>query len=229
VEIVMPRLMRYAVGLCVAGYGALQVLGRQAGSTRQERRQSLPGDGAVCHPHAVTDHAITIGTPPEEVWPWLTQMGWHLGGYYTPRWVDRLLFPANTPSLDVLDPGLLRELAVGDTIPDGPPGTAWYVVEEAAPPSTLVLHSTTHVPPAWRDKFGAAVDWTWSFHLTRLPDDRTRLHVRVRGRAAPRWLAAAYIAAIIPADFIMATGMLRGLKQRAEHTHAASVPGRVAR
>jgi hypothetical protein len=92
-----------------------------------------------------------------------------------------------------------------------------------------VLHSTTHVPPAWRDKFGAAVDWTWSFHLTRLPDDRTRLHVRVRGRAAPRWLAAAYIAAIIPADFIMATGMLRGLKQRAEHTHAASVPGRVAR
>jgi hypothetical protein len=229
VEIVMPRLMRYAVGLCVAGYGALQVLGRQAGSTRQERRQSLPGDGAVCHPHAVTDHAITIGTPPEEVWPWLTQMGWHLGGYYTPRWVDRLLFPANTPSLDVLDPGLLRELAVGDTIPDGPPGTAWYVVEEAAPPSTLVLHSTTHVPPAWRDKFGAAVDWTWSFHLTRLPDDRTRLHVRVRGRAAPRWLAAAYIAAIIPADFIMATGMLRGLKQRAEHTHTGGLPARVAR
>ena len=28
--------MRYAVGLCVAGYGALQVLGRQAGSTWQE-------------------------------------------------------------------------------------------------------------------------------------------------------------------------------------------------
>lgn len=140
--------------------------------------------------------------------------------------MDRLLFPANAPSLDVLDPDLLRDLAVGDTIPDGPPGTAWYVVEEAARPSALVLHSTTHVPPAWRDKFGAAVDWTRSFHLTRLPDDRTRLHVRVRGRAAPRWLAAAYIAAIIPADFIMATGMLRGLKQRAEHTHAAGFPAR---
>jgi Nitrile hydratase beta subunit, C-terminal len=46
---------------------------------------------------------------------------------------DRLLFPANLPSLDVLDPGLLRDLVVGDTIPDGPPGTAWYVVEEAGP------------------------------------------------------------------------------------------------
>jgi hypothetical protein len=91
-----------------------------------------------------------------------------------------------------------------------------------------VLHSTTDVPPSWRDRFGAAVDWTWSFHLTPLPEGRTRLHVRVRGRAGPWWVAAAYIAAIIPADFIMATGMLRGLKHRAEQTRTASVPVRPA-
>jgi hypothetical protein len=204
------------------------VLGRQAGSTRAERRQTLAGDAAVPRPHAVTDHAITIGARPEAVWPWLTQMGWHLGGYYTPRWVDRLLFPANLPSADVLNPDLVRDLAVGDTIPDGPPGTARYVVEEVGPPSILLLHSTTHVPPSWRDRFGAAIDWTWSFHLTRLSDGRTRLHVRVRGQAAPWWLAAAYIAAIIPADFIMATGMLRGLKRRAERTGTPSVPVRSA-
>ena len=134
--------------------------------------------------------------------------------------MDRLLFPANLPSLDVLDPDLVRDLAVGDTIPDGPPGTAWYVVEEAGPPGTLVLHSTTHVPPSWRRRLGAAVDWTWSFHLTGLTGDRTRLQVRMRGRAAPWWLAAAYIAAIVPADYIMATGMLRGLRRRAEREHA---------
>ena len=226
--IVMSHVVRYAAGLCMAGYGALQVLGRRAGSTWEERRQPLAGDGTVPHPHAVTNHAITIGAPPEMVWPWLTQMGWHLGGYYTPRWVDRLLFPANLPSADVLDPSLVRDLAVGDTIPDGPPGTAWYVVEEVSPPGALVLHSTTHVPPSWHDKFGAAVDWTWSFHLTGLPGDRTRLHVRIRGRAAPWWLAAAYVAAIIPADFIMATGMLRGLKRRAEQARSASVPVRPA-
>jgi hypothetical protein len=152
---VMSHPVRYAAGLSVAGYAALHCLGRRAGSTRAERRQALPGDGAVRHPQMVTDHAITISAPPEAVWPWLTQMGWHRAGYYTPRWVDRLLFPANLPSLDVLDPGLARELGVGDTIPDGPPGTAWFVVEEASPPGTLVLHSTTHVPPAWREKFGA--------------------------------------------------------------------------
>ena len=64
--IVMSHLVRYAAGLCVAGYGVLQLLGRQAGSTRQERRQRL---AAVLHPHVVTDHAITIGAPPEAVWP----------------------------------------------------------------------------------------------------------------------------------------------------------------
>jgi len=220
----MAHLGWCAAGLSVAGYGALQFLGRRAGSTRQERHRVRPGDGAVAHPHAVTDHAVTIGAPPEAVWPWLTQMGWHRGGYYTPRWVDRLLFPANLPSLDVLDPALVRDLAAGDTIPDGPPGTAWYVVEEAVPPNTLVLYSTTHVPPAWRDRFGAAIDWTWSFYLTAMAGGRTRLHVRLRGRAAPWWVAAAYIAAIIPADFIMATGMLHGLKQRAEQAHTG-IPG----
>lgn len=42
----------------------------------------------------------------------------------------------------------------------------------------------------------------------------------MRGRATPWWLAAAYIAAIVPADYIMATGMLRGLRRRAEREHA---------
>ncbi len=52
----------------------------------------------------------------------------------------QLLFPANRSSLDYLDPGLVRELVAGDTIPDRPPGTAWYVVAEADAPRTLVLH-----------------------------------------------------------------------------------------
>ena len=221
----MAHMGRYAAGLCVAGYCTLQVLGWRAGSTRQERREELAGDGTVPHPHLVTDHATTIESPPEAVWPWLTQMGWHRAGYYTPRWVDRLLFPANLPSSDVLDPALVRDLTVGDTIPDGPPGTAWFVVEQASPPATLVLHSTTHVPASWREKFGAAIDWTWSFRLTGLPDDRTRLHIRMRGRAAPWWLAAGSIGAIIPADFIMATSMLRGLKHRAERARAGVPAG----
>jgi hypothetical protein len=105
---------------------------------------------------------------------------------------------------------------VGDTVPDGPPGTAEFVVVEVDAPFALVLRSTTHLPPAWREKFGAEIDWTWSFRLTELPVGRTRLQLRVRGRTAPRWLTAIYLATIVPADYVMAGGMLRGIKRRAE-------------
>jgi len=198
----------------LSAYAALQLLGRRAGSTSVERHAALPGDDLVHCPQLVTDHATTIAAPPEEIWPWLTQMGWHRAGFYTPAWVDRLLFPANRPSLDVLDPALVRDLAVGDTIPDGPPGTAEYVVVEVRAPEALVLRSTTHVPPGC-DARGARIVWTWCFRLTRRGES-TRIHLRVRGRMEPWWFAAVYLAAIGPADLVMATGMLRGLRDRAE-------------
>jgi hypothetical protein len=115
----------------------MQVLGRRAGSTADERLMWMPGDELVAQPHILTNHANTIEAQPADVWPWLTQMGWHLGGFYTPEWVDRLLFPQNWPSLDHLDPALLRSLEVGDTIPDVPP----------ARPSLSWRRSTPH--PRW--------------------------------------------------------------------------------
>jgi hypothetical protein len=52
--------------------------------------------------------------------------------------------------------------------------------------------------------------------LTELSGRRTRLQLRVRGRMAPPWVTAIYLAMIVPADFVMARGMLRGIKRRVE-------------
>ena len=208
----------------LAGYAALQVLGRTAGSTAEERHTRLPGDDLVDRPQLVTDHGVTIRAPAREIWPWLTQMGWHRGGYYTPGWVDRMLFPDNWPSLDQLDPTLVRDLAVGDTIPDGPPGTAYYVVDQVQPPHLLVLRSTTHIPPGWEGRLGVRFSWTWCFVLTGLDHDETRVHLRVRGHSDPWWFTALYVGALIPADYVMATGMLRGLRHRAEGGLSAPRP-----
>jgi len=225
----MARVARLTLaslaGVALAAYAGLQVLGRVAGTTRAERRERLPGDELVDSATGITEHAIDIAGEPEEVWPWLTQLGWHLGGYYTPAWVDRLLFRGNWPSLDRLDPALLRDLRAGDLIPDGPPGTAFYRVATAQPPHVLVLHSTTHVPPGWR-RYGAAIDWTWCFSLSRAAAQRTRVRVRVRGRTAPWWLTTLYLAGIVPADYVMAMGMLRGLKRRVEAHRLPAASGR---
>lgn len=209
-----------------AAYAALQVLGRRAGSSAQERAAPLPGDELVQDPQMVMNHGLTIHARPEEIWPWLSQMGWHLGGYYTPHWVDTVLFAENWESLARLDPQLVRDLRVGDVIPDGKPGTAYFRVARVERPNLLVLRSQTHLPPGWGEKYGARITWTWTIHLTELSDASTRVHLRVRGRMSPWWLTALYVATIVPSDFVMATGMLRGLRSRAEARETPRSSGR---
>ena len=189
----MSTRSRAVTALAVAT-GTLAVmhrLGATSGSTGAERAARLPGDELIDRPSLVTNHAATLSAPPEEVWPWLTQVGWHRGGWYTPRWVDRLLFPDNLPSADRLDPELVRDLRPGDRIPDGRPGTAEFVVEVADAPNTLVLHSRTHLPPGWQERFGASLDWVWTFSLQPVGDGRTRMLIRNRGWVAPMWLDVA--------------------------------------
>jgi len=52
------------------------------------------------------------------VWPWLLQIGWHRGGWYTARWIDLLLFPDNLASADRVHPEL-QDIRVGSFIPGG--------------------------------------------------------------------------------------------------------------
>jgi len=205
-------------GCAIAGYLALQWLRRNYGATKAERRRSLRGDELIADPMAVTTHAITIDATPERIWPWLVQMGWHRGAWYTAEWVDRLLFPANLPSADQVLPEF-QGLAVGDHVPDGPPEAQCdFIVAELEPNRHLVLHSADHLPPGWKERFGAWIDWTWAFILDDLGNGRTRFIFRSRGRAGPAWVAAVYMMAIIPADFVMSRQMLRGVKTRVERT-----------
>ena len=209
----------------LAGYGGLQWLGRTYGSSRAERRRRLPGDDLCPEPHFQTDHATTIGTSPERIWPWLVQMGWGRGQWYTARWVDRLLFPANGPSADSIVPEL-QTLAVGDSVLDGPPeAKCSFTVERLEPNRHLVLHSREHLPPGWAERFGAWIDFTWTFVLDPLGDGRTRFLFRSRSRLGPRWVRSLYAAAVVPADFVMSRQMLRGVKRRAERPIADRAPG----
>jgi hypothetical protein len=215
VTILGRRWIVGAVGVAATAEAVMIHLGRTYGSTVAERAATLPGDGIVGDPNVVTDHAITIDAPPAAVWPWLVQMGWGRGGWYTARWVDRLLFPDNGPAAVRIIPEL-QDIGVGTFIPDGPPETeCGLYVEEIERERSLVLHSNSHLPKSWRRH--AALDWSWAFVLTPLDGgNRTRFHFRSRWTTSPWLLTAGGWLGIVPADFIMSRDMLRGVKQRAE-------------
>ncbi len=216
------RAAGIAAGVVVAE-AALVQLGRTYGSTTAERRMWIPGDDVVTRPAVVTNHAITIDAAPELVWPWLVQMGWGRGGWYTARWVDRLLFPQNRPAAGSILPEW-QTLQVGDFVPDGAPETkTGFIVEQLIPNRALVLHSTSHLPASWRDNERAALDWSWSFHLTPIDEGRrTRYLFRSRWTTSPWWFTLGGWLAIVPADFLMSRDHLHGVKERAERLAATS-------
>lgn len=198
---------------------ALIRLGKTFGSTADERRAPLPGDDLVLDPVVQTDHAVTIDAPPSAVWPWLVQMGWGRGGWYTARWVDRLLFPANGPSADRIEPDL-QDIEIGTFIPDGPPETeCGLTVVRLEPERALVLRSNSHLPVSWRDR--AQLDWTWAFVLTPVDAGRgARFHFRSRWVTRPWWLTLGGRLVVVPADFVMSRDMLRGVRRRAQQRPA---------
>jgi hypothetical protein len=223
----MRNLPRGATAAVVAagGYAALYRLGQTWGATAQEQRQPLAGDELLPEATAMTTHAITVVGLAAEVWPWLVQMGWGRAGWYTYRWVDRLLFPANGPSADRILPEHQR-LREGDRVPDGPPNVdCWFTVERLEPGRLLVLRSTRHLPASWRRR-GLRMAWIWSWQLDESTPGRTRVIQRSRMRLDPWWFERAFLATIVPADFVMARSHLRGLRGRVEGSSRSAVRNR---
>lgn len=208
--------MRRAAALTAAALGAAAVhrLGGRSGVDAVEATSPLPGDGCVDAPMWTSTRGITVAAPVERVWPWIVQMGYptHRAGWYTPHLLDRLTFGIRARSSDVIRPEL-QHLAVGDVVPDSHDLRAFFEVVAVDPPYHLVLHSTRHVIPPIR-----TIDFSWAFVLRPLGPESTRLLIRARTRYTP-WWARAFVEAVVgPADLVNVTGMLRGVRRRAEAT-----------
>ncbi|MDG5777417.1 hypothetical protein VB773_21725 [Haloarculaceae archaeon H-GB2-1] len=201
-------------GLVVAGlvfvYGYLAIRSwlNNWGATDSETTQPLPGDDLVPDPNYQATRAITIDAPPEEVWPWIVQLGAGRGGLYSYDWLDILFGILDRPSANKIRPEY-QTLESGDTIPTGDEGEG-LLVKAVEPERALVT-----VPESLPEE-----TLTWVFVLEPLTEERTRLLTRNRGSIdwSLRWLVT--LAIIEPAAFLMTRKMLLGIKQRAE-AHAA--------
>jgi hypothetical protein len=60
------------------------------GATAQEIQGAFPGDELVPNPVSQTTQAITIRAKPEQIYPWLLQIGVERGGMYSYDWLENL-------------------------------------------------------------------------------------------------------------------------------------------
>lgn len=199
---------------------------------------ALPGDDLVPAPVLQTTRAVMIDAPPQQVWPWLVQVGQGRAGFYSDStfwnrcvdWYYRLLSrhePEQAIGYHIAADDQIvaawQDPQVGDVIADGPPGTAYYVVRHVEPERSFVIFTDTHLrfllPARLRGNAGLGVsgEISDSYLLTEPEPGRTRLIRRMRLRCEP-WPFRAYVVPVVLiwGEVITARNLLRGISRRAE-------------
>jgi hypothetical protein len=147
----------------------------------------------------VMDRGFDLPAPPDEVWPWLVQLGKRRAGWYLPAPVERLL-PPSRRALRRIDARWLDH-QVGDVIPDWGGADATFTLAASEEPRTLLYTSRR-----------GHTDLTWCLHLSPLGTDGTRVHLRLRlGPVRHQRLASSVGGAF---DALTIMGLAAGLRER---------------
>jgi uncharacterized protein YndB with AHSA1/START domain len=190
------------------------------GATNEEFRGALSGDELIPDARLQATRAITIDAPPEQVWPWIAQLGADRAGFYSYEWLENLV-GCDIENVDHVQTEW-QHVHEGDFIRADRRGTGGWYVEEVDPPRLLVLRMGE---PGTGVRFDAGTHgaaFTWAFVLRAEAADRTRLLVRARYRYRPG--LAPFFEAVEFADFVMTERMFRGIRERAEELSRTLAP-----
>jgi hypothetical protein len=183
VTVVRPRQMRW-------------------GATDEEAARILPYDDLVPSPTWSSTRAITVEATPEQIWPWLVQVGWGRAGYYGYDLVDN----GGKPSAWEILPEH-QDLRVGTKFPMSP-WTAMYC-RDFKEPNWLLLRMG--------NEEGTSDIGSFLYYLDPIDNRSTRLIIRMRDKY--QWLNPPILAmqlAVDVGDIFFQWKHLQGLKARAE-------------
>ena len=166
------------------------------GATDEELARAMPGDELVTEPDLDTTRGVTVDARPEEIWPWLVQIGYRRAGFYSYDRLDN----AGVPSAERILPEF-QDIKIGDKIPLDRVNRMEVVVLE--PPRVMVWN----LP-------GRGLSWAWG--LYPLDGRRTRLVTRLHWRYKWRWPVILGYFMTDVGDFIMMRKCMLGIKRRAE-------------
>lgn len=176
------------------------------GAATFEATEQLPGDDLIADPGLVSTRAITIEAPPEQVWPWVAQLGQGRGGFYSH---DRLenLFGCDVHSATSVV-SQWQDPQAGDEFRLHP--RVVLRVASVDPGESMVIEGRGQpgepAPP---------YDFTWAFVVQPHPHGATRLLVRERYGYTKPW-SAAVVEPLAAVSALMSRRMLLGIRERAE-------------
>jgi Polyketide cyclase / dehydrase and lipid transport len=169
------------------------------GASEEEVTRSMPGDEIQPRPIFDATRAVTIQAPPEQIWPWLAQIGYRRAGWYSGLdWLDN----DGVASADRVVPEL-QHLMLGDSLP------IWRDITHrivAASPNEYMLASS----PSGRDS------WLWA--LVPVDGGHTRLIWRMR-HGPYEWTSPLFLVRQLATDlgdFVVVRNILLGIRERAE-------------
>jgi hypothetical protein len=171
-------------------------------ATAAETVGPSPGDDLVPHPDVVMDRGFDLRGTPQQVWPWLLQLGKGRAGWYLPRSIERLVPPHRRAVRSVVSHW--QSLAVGERIPDYGGPEEFFEAVEVEPPGASGGHLV------YRSERGR-MQVSWAITLTPTGSG-TRVHLRLRLAPVRRvWLAESLGELV---DVLTIAGMAVGLRER---------------
>lgn len=213
---IISGVMGIFTGAIVAYWVAVSPWHVRWGATDDDAASALPGDELVQRPVFSSTRAITIRARPDDIWPWLVQMGQGRAGMYSYDLLSNLLRP-DFRSADRIIPEL-QNLKVGDVIPIELGGSGYTVIEMKPNTHLLLLAKGAPHGIVGQGLQAAGGETSWLFLLRPLDNETTQLIIRWRARVnifrSP--LAFALGLLIEPVQFILERRMMLGIKERAE-------------
>jgi hypothetical protein len=166
------------------------------GSTDEEIARPMSGDDVLVQPTFNATRAVTIEATPEEIWPWIVQIGYRRAGFYSYDLLDN----DGIPSAERILPEY-QTLKVGDLIPLSKAANVRVI--ELEPPRSMVL--VFEVEGTW-----SHATWVWGLYPENAEHTRlvTRLRVDARGFIPQMFLDFG--------EIIMMRKCMLGIKRRAE-------------
>jgi hypothetical protein len=171
------------------------------GATDAEVRAAMPGDEIDAAPGFLATRAIDIDAAPEEIWPWLMQMGYTRAGFYGFDLFEKIGTTRGPLGVDRILPQF-QDFKVGDEVPVSPFMTMFF---REIQPFEYMVWSTPD----------SRASYTWA--LQPVDDSPTRLVVRTRWDhrwTRPGWMALDLLTEFT--DHVAMRRVLQGIRSRAE-------------